>query len=114
MIYTRIADLFNLLGFSRSDVAYHIDVSKNTLNSWIELNTDPSLAHFLEICRYCDVSADFLLGFSDSPFLPDSDAFHYKMPDLISISDLTDDQREAICMTLKAFREANAASKKAI
>lgn len=108
-INQNISYLFNILGFKRSDFAYHIGVSNRTLNSWIEGNTIPSTESLYEICSNYGVSADFLFGFESYPFRPNTNEDFYVAPTLISISDLTSEQKDAILMTLRAFRTANEA-----
>lgn len=107
IVNIRIAYLVETLSHSPDDFAYRISVSANTVKSWISGDTIPSLVNICEICNTFSISADFILGFTDYPFRKGSIDEHYLVPNLVSINDLTDSQRNCIHTTLSEFRAEN-------
>jgi len=55
----------SLKGFSRADFLTTIDVSERALTGWLKGTNEPNAAILANICIALNVSADWLLGFSD-------------------------------------------------
>jgi transcriptional regulator with XRE-family HTH domain len=53
---------------SVSSFAIHIGMSQQTVDNYLSLRQKPSLAFLYHICCSCQVSADYLLGFTDNRY----------------------------------------------
>lgn len=98
-------------GMQQKNLAAAIKLSPARLSNYVNGHSEPSLDILSLLCRELHVSADYLLGLSD--------AIQQPTPVPVSIQssfiprdpfdDLTPEQRSAIELSLKAFREANTA-----
>lgn len=61
----RIQKARSTRGFSQKQMAAEIKVSPPTWSLYESDNREPTLDHFRQIVRILDVSADWLLGFTD-------------------------------------------------
>lgn len=99
---------------TQAEAAELFDVSRTCYSSWELGQSCPPLDDLFTLCIFFDVSADYLIGRSD-----DKDS-HKTFPVSIPTAyvprdpfdDLTPEQRSAIELSLKAFRDANAAKTK--
>ena len=51
----------------QKDIASHNDIALRTYQGYEKGEYDPSTATLIKLCRYFNVSADYLLGLSDEP-----------------------------------------------
>ena len=63
----RIAFLRNRVGWSQSQLAKELHVSLKTVTNWERGDSDPSAKNIISLCEIFSVSADFLLGKSETP-----------------------------------------------
>lgn len=84
-----------------------VGVSTSTVDSWLDEDSTPSIFSICSICSEFGISSDFLFGFSEIVFRPNSDPYMCNIPNVITIDDLPTDQRNAVHMMLRSFREAN-------
>lgn len=61
----RFAELMIERGMSQQDTSYALRLSPTVINRWVKGKHAISAANIVTICRYFDVSADWLLGLSD-------------------------------------------------
>lgn len=61
----RFAELMRERGMSQQDTSYALRLSPTVINRWVKGKHAISAANIATICRYFDVSADWLLGLSD-------------------------------------------------
>lgn len=110
-INLNISWLIETMDCSRASFAKRIGSSLSAVNSWLDGNTTPSVSSIWAICMNYGVSADFIFGFSSDPkrsnYREDDPYFCDHVPSIISIEDLTPDQRNAVHMVISAFRNAN-------
>ena len=101
-------------GMQQKNLASAIKLSPARLSNYVNGHSEPSLDILLLLCRELRVSADYLIGLTDSLQQPTSvpvtipNSFTSRNP----FDDLTPEQQAAIQLSLKAFREANAAKAK--
>lgn len=67
MMGERIAFLRNRVGWSQSQLAKELHVSLKTVTNWERGDSDPSAKNIISLCEIFSVSADFLLGKSETP-----------------------------------------------
>ena len=87
-----------------------IPVSRTTYSSWEQGRSYPDLEDLAKICSNLNVSADYLIGLSDSISASSVVTIPPTIQERDPFDDLTPDQRTVIEATLKTFRDANAAS----
>ena len=101
-------------GMQQKNLAAAIRLSPARLSNYVNGHSEPSLDILSLLCRELKVSADYLIGLTDSIQQPTQlpitipSAFSARDP----FDDLTPEQRSAIELSLKAFRDANAAKTK--
>lgn len=66
MYINRILQLIEENGLSARSFAQKIGLSANCVSEWKSGRIKPSLEHIIRIAAFFDVSADYLLGLSDS------------------------------------------------
>lgn len=110
----RLKSLRKQKKLTQAEAAELFDVSRTCYSSWELGQSCPPLDDLFSLCIFFDVSADYLIGRSDSAqshkALPVSIPSSFVARD--PFDDLTPEQRSAIELSLKAFREANAAKAK--
>ena len=101
-------------GMQQKELASALKLSPARLSNYVNGHSEPSLDVLLLLCRKLNVSADYMIGLTDSingsTSVPVSVSNARITRD--PFDDLTPDQRAAIETTLKAFRDHNAASAK--
>lgn len=99
---------------TQAEAAELFDVSRTCYSSWELGQSCPPLDDLFTLCTFFDVSADFLIGRSDN--LHAHKSIPVSIPNTFTardpFDDLTPEQRSAIELSLKAFRDANAAKAK--
>lgn len=63
----RLARILQEKGMEQKELADIIGVTNKSISAYIRGKADPSLDKFAKIAEVLDVSADYLLGFSDEP-----------------------------------------------
>lgn len=89
MIGDRIKELRCELGLSQTQLASKIGVSKQCISNWENENIIPSVEMIIALCRYFNVSPDFILEFSDRI--------------RIDVSDLNEDERSLVLQIVHQF-----------
>lgn len=101
-------------GMQQKELASALKLSPARLSNYVNGHSEPSLDVLLLLCRKLNVSADYMIGLTDSingsTSVPVSVSNAHITRD--PFDDLTPDQRAAIETTLKAFRDHNAATAK--
>jgi len=96
---------------TQADAAELFGVSRTCYSSWELGQSCPPLDDLFTLCMLFDVSADYLIGRTDSA--QSHKALSISIPSTFTardpFDDLTPEQRSAIELSLKAFRDANAA-----
>lgn len=90
-IADRIRYLREKCGFTQTDLAKQLGISRSAVNSWEMSLSFPSVANIVEMTRIFNVSADYILSSSD------------KM--LIDITELSNEQKEIIIRLLDCFKK---------
>lgn len=97
-------------GLQQKQIAQDIKLSPARLSNYVNGRSEPSLDILFLLCRELKVSADYMIGLTDS--ITGTASVPVSIPstrtDRDLFDDLTPDQRTAIETTLKAFREHNA------
>ena len=65
VIGERLAEVRKDHGDTQQDLAHILNVTKFTISNWEQEKSVPSHELLVRICRYYDVSADYLLGLSN-------------------------------------------------
>lgn len=98
-------------GLTQQDIADHFNLTRSAYSAWEVGRNEPSFEILAQLCKKLEVSADYLIGLTDTLQQPTPvpisipSSFAARDP----FDDLTPEQRSAIELSLKAFREANAA-----
>lgn len=106
----RLRDIRNKRGLLQKDLAVSISVGPVTLSQYESGKREPDFDKLVLICKNLDVSADYLLGLTDTVKHSRQSSLPRSTP-ADPFSDLTSEQRTVIETTLNAFRQQNAASK---
>ena len=61
----RFNEILNTSGKTQTQVALAMNVSKQTINDYKRGKTVPSIEILYALCKFFDVTADYLLGLSD-------------------------------------------------
>ena len=102
-------------GMQQKELATSIHLSPARLSNYVNGHSEPSYDILCILCRKLDVSADYLIGLTDTleqaPTFPVTIApISIPRPEADPLEDLTPEQRSAIQLSIKAFRDANAAN----
>ncbi len=62
LIPERIRELREQFGWSQSELARRMDVTRASINAWESGLTSPTTQYIVAMCRLFHVSADYLLG----------------------------------------------------
>ena len=62
----RFNEILKICGKKQSEIAKEIGISQQGLSEYKAGRTMPSLEKLYKLCKYLDVSADYLLGLTDS------------------------------------------------
>jgi len=99
---------------TQAEAAELFGVSRTCYSSWELGQSCPPLDDLFTLCTYFDISADFLIGRTDNQHAHKS--IPVSIPNTFTardpFEDLTPEQNAAIQLSLKAFRDANAAKAK--
>ena len=80
-------------GLTQSQLAKKLELTRSSISYYEKNAVYPSIEILIKICRYFDVSADFLIGLSnDKEF---------------QISHLTDEQVQAVLNIIRQFEQLN-------
>jgi len=66
MIADRIKELRSALNMTQAELAKVLSLSRTAINSYEQGLSVPSIATFVELCKFFNVSADYLLELNDS------------------------------------------------
>ncbi len=94
MIYNiadRIRYLRDKAGYTQTDLAKKLGITRSAVNSWEMSLSSPSIANIIEMTEVFHVSADYILSVSD------------RMS--IDISDLSSDEQEIILRLIDCFKK---------
>ena len=80
-------------GLTQNQLAEKLDITRSAVSYYEKNATYPSIDILMKICRYFDVSADFLLGLSETKDF--------------QISHLTDEQVQIILNIIHQFEQIN-------
>lgn len=104
-------------GFTQKELASSLNITRAAYSAWESGRNEPSFALLASICKTLGVSADYLIGLSDSSS-GSSDSIKRITEALnCSISDsflagLTEEQVFAVTSVIRAYRDFNADSRK--
>lgn len=102
-----IREQFNL---SQSDIATLFSISRDAYGRYERGDREPKIDFIVSFCRHFDISADYLLGLTDTLGRPKTNTLPAPKP-VDPFSDLTPEQRTVMETTLNAFRQQNAAAR---
>ena len=88
-IADKIRYLRDKAGYTQTDLANRLGISRSAVNSWEMSLSSPSISNIIEMTQIFHVSADYLLSTSDKL--------------LIDISSLTNEEQEIILKLLNCF-----------
>ena len=88
-IAEKIKKLRNDKRLTQTDLANRLDVSRSAVNAWEQGTNNPTLNYAVELAEIFEVSIDYLIGGSDNK---------------IDISELTDDEQEAVRRVVSCFK----------
>ncbi len=80
-------------GITQAKLAEIAGVVTATISSYETGGNYPSVEILIKLCRYFDVSADYLLGLKDTR--------------KFNMTDLTDDQFQSVLLIIEQFRQLN-------
>lgn len=52
-------------GIMQRDLCLYLNVNKSTMSEWLNDHNEPPMSTIVEIAKFLDVSADYLLGLKD-------------------------------------------------
>lgn len=65
IFYKRLRSALSESGKKQKELAQHLQIKEATVSQYLSGKAFPTLSKFHKICKYLDVSADYLLGLSD-------------------------------------------------
>lgn len=66
IFYQRFRELYNTLDYSHNNLAQELGVCRQTIASWLDGKSAPDIIALEKIARFFKVSADYLLGLSNT------------------------------------------------
>ena len=69
MLGTRIKELRKEFGLSQVELAFRMEVTKQTISNWENENIQPSIDMLVALANVFNVTTDYLLGLDDVPRL---------------------------------------------
>lgn len=54
-------------GKLQRDLCLYLNVNKSTMSEWLNDHNEPPMSTIVEIAKFLDVSADYLLGLKEYP-----------------------------------------------
>ena len=69
MLGEKIKLLRNVSKLSQVELAQNLEVTKQTVSNWENDNILPSIDMLVRICKYFNVSSDYLLGLDDKVYI---------------------------------------------
>ena len=93
MIKDRLKELRKEKGYTQHDLAQFLETVDSCYASWEQGRTEPNIKAIIALCRFFEVSADYLLGLED-----ESGAKEYGIPAIPAVSK---EERE----TLELYRK---------
>lgn len=106
----RLGQTRKQLGVKQQIIASELKITRPAYSAWENGRNEPSISMLSQLCRILNVSADYLLGLTDTVKHSRQSSLPRSTP-ADPFSDLTSEQRTVIETTLNAFRQQNAASK---
>ncbi len=88
-IADKIRYLRDKAGYTQTDLANRLGISRSAVNSWEMSLSSPSIANIIEMTQIFHISADYLLSGADKL--------------LIDISSLTNEEQEIILKLINCF-----------
>ncbi len=61
----KLLQLLSKKGVTKKQLYQDTGISLYRINNWLKGNSYPKIKHFKILCKYFEVSADYLLGLSD-------------------------------------------------
>lgn len=61
----RLRELRNDKGLSMKDLAKQINATDAAISNWENDINEPKLSYIINLCKFFDISADYLMGLSD-------------------------------------------------
>lgn len=61
----RLKELRQQKGVSQREIAKAVGVSQTGFLRWEQGKNQPTLENLMELCKYFDVSVDYLIGYTD-------------------------------------------------
>lgn len=58
----RLNELINESGITKYKLAKELNLSKATILNWCDSKNEPKVTQIIELCKYFDVTSDFLIG----------------------------------------------------
>ncbi len=92
MVGDKIQSLREKAGYSQSELARRLTVTRSSVNAWESGLSTPTAAYLVELSRLFHVSTDYLLGLDDSEH--------------ISLAELTDDEIHILYSLLDYFSKS--------
>ena len=65
LVHKRIKELRNEFALSQLQLANNLSLSQSAIAKWEIEKTEPSASAIIKMCKFFDVSADYLLGLKD-------------------------------------------------
>ena len=90
-IADRIRYLRDKAGYTQTDLANRLGISRSAVNSWEMSLSSPSIANIIEMTEVFHVSADYLLSLTDTL--------------TVDISSLSSDEQEVIFKIIGCFEK---------
>jgi len=114
----RLIGIISSRGYQQKKLAADLKLSPARLNNYVKGVSEPNYEILASLCSYLNVTADYLIGVSDSPLpvftTPSAPPISIQIAEVKRdpFDDLTDEQRVTIEAAISAFRAANAAKSK--
>lgn len=111
IIAERLGDIRSGKGKTQTEVATQIGVNRTSIGHYEDAKSSPSVSVLKDLCEYYEVSADYLLGLSSSPYSRD-DLLPYKVGTipLVGIVERIksfDDKQQSLLLEILGLLEEN-------
>lgn len=106
MLY-RLKELRREARISQQRLADHLNISQQSINKYENHDVEPDLDLLMRMADFFHTTVDYLIGYSDNPALPVSEALSREEAALISdYRSLSGDEKKSILLVIKNYKKS--------